>query len=51
MAYITTGSYTLTAERMMLHKNTVQYRVAKAEEALGGTIGDRRVDVGLAPRA
>jgi DNA-binding PucR family transcriptional regulator len=49
--YLTTGSYTVTAERMMLHKNTVQYRVRKAEEALGVPIGERRADLELALRA
>ena len=29
------GSYKATAERLTLHKNTVQYRVRKAEESLG----------------
>src|SRR5205823_13189860 len=29
------GSYKTTAERLMLHKNTVQYRIRKAEESLG----------------
>ena len=33
--YLVTGSYTGTAERMALHKNSVQYRIRKAEEALG----------------
>jgi DNA-binding PucR family transcriptional regulator len=49
--YLTTGSYTVTAERMLLHKNTVQYRVGKAEHALGAPIGERRADVELALRA
>jgi DNA-binding PucR family transcriptional regulator len=49
--YLTTGSYTVTAERMMLHKNTAQYRVRKAEEALGTPIGERRADLELALRA
>jgi DNA-binding PucR family transcriptional regulator len=49
--YLTTGSYTVTAERMLLHKNTAQYRVGKAEEALGAPIGERRADVELALRA
>jgi DNA-binding PucR family transcriptional regulator len=49
--YLTKGSYTVTAERMLLHKNTAQYRVGKAEEALGAPIGERRADVELALRA
>jgi DNA-binding PucR family transcriptional regulator len=51
LVYLTTGSYTVAAERMVLHKNTAQYRVAKAEEALGAPIGERRADVELALRA
>ncbi len=45
------GSYKTTAERLMLHKNTVQYRVRKAEESLGRTVGENRHDVELALRA
>ena len=44
------GSYTSTAETLILHKNTVQYRVRKAEEASGRPINDRRSDVELALR-
>ncbi len=29
------GSYKTTAEQLMLHKNTVQYRIRKAKESLG----------------
>jgi hypothetical protein len=29
------GSYKTTAEQLMLHKNTVQYRIRKAQESLG----------------
>ena len=49
--YLTTGSYTVTAERMLLHKNTAQYRVGKAEQALGAPIGEHRADIELALRA
>jgi DNA-binding PucR family transcriptional regulator len=49
--YLATGSYTVTAERMMVHKNTAQYRVRKAEEALGAPVAERRADVELALRA
>jgi PucR C-terminal helix-turn-helix domain/GGDEF-like domain len=45
------GSYKTTAERLMLHKNTVQYRVRKAEESLGRPMGENRHDVELALRA
>jgi DNA-binding PucR family transcriptional regulator len=51
LMYLSTGSYTVTAERMVLHKNTAQYRVGKAEEALGAPLGERRADVELALRA
>ena len=42
------GSYKTTAERLVLHKNTVQYRIRKAEESLGRPVGDDRHDVELA---
>jgi DNA-binding PucR family transcriptional regulator len=44
------GSYKTTAERLMLHKNTVQYRIRKAEESLGQPVGENRYDVELALR-
>ena len=37
-----------TAERLTLHKNTVQYRVRKAEESIGGPAGQDRLRVELA---
>jgi PucR C-terminal helix-turn-helix domain/GGDEF-like domain len=49
--FLSTGSYKATSERMMLHKNSVQYRIRKAEEALGAPIEDRRADLDLALRA
>jgi len=42
------GSYKATAERLMLHKNTVQYRVRKAEESLGHPIAQDRLQIELA---
>ena len=45
------GSYKTTAERLVLHKNTVQYRIRKAEESLGRPVADHRHDVELALRA
>ncbi|MFN7151936.1 MAG: PucR family transcriptional regulator, partial [Microthrixaceae bacterium] len=36
------SSYTATAEAMMMHKNSVKYRVASAEKVLGRSIGDDR---------
>jgi DNA-binding PucR family transcriptional regulator len=45
------GSYKATAEQMVLHKNTVQYRIRKAEESLGRPAGENRSDVELALQA
>lgn len=45
------GSYKSTAERLLLHKNTVQYRVRKAQESIGRPVGENRSDVELALRA
>jgi PucR C-terminal helix-turn-helix domain/GGDEF-like domain len=47
----TGGSYKATAERLTLHKNTVQYRIRRAEESLGRPVGENRYDVELALRA
>ncbi|WP_431876124.1 PucR family transcriptional regulator [Amycolatopsis sacchari] len=44
----TGGSYTAAAARLTMHKNSVQYRVRKAEETLGRPITDNRLDVELA---
>ena len=52
LAFLRTGgSYKATAEQLMLHKNTVQYRIRKAEESLGRPVGDDRYDVELALQA
>ncbi len=45
------GSYKATAEQMVLHKNTVQYRIRKAEESLGRPTAENRHDVELALQA
>jgi hypothetical protein len=42
------GSFKATAERLTLHKNTVQYRVRKAEQSLGRPVGEDRLQVELA---
>jgi len=47
----TGGSYKATAERLVLHKNTVQYRIRKAEESIGRPVGGNQHDVELALRA
>lgn len=47
----TGGSFTSSAQLLHMHKNTVQYRVRKAEEALGRPLNARRRDVELALQA
>jgi DNA-binding PucR family transcriptional regulator len=47
----TGGSYKTTAERLVLHKNTVQYRIRKAEESIGRPVGENRHNVELALQA
>jgi hypothetical protein len=42
------GSFKATAERLILHKNSVQYRIHKAEEALGHPLDEDRLHVELA---
>ncbi len=42
------SSYTAAAEQLMLHPNSVRYRVAKAVERRGRPIVDDRIDVELA---
>jgi DNA-binding PucR family transcriptional regulator len=42
------GSYKSTAERLVLHKNSVQYRIRKAEESLGRPVAENRQDIELA---
>jgi DNA-binding PucR family transcriptional regulator len=42
------SSFKAAAERLTLHKNTVQYRVRKAEEGLGRPVGEDRLNVELA---
>jgi hypothetical protein len=49
--FLATASYTATAERLTMHKNSVQYRIRKAEQALGAPIEHRRADLELALRA
>jgi DNA-binding PucR family transcriptional regulator len=45
------GSFKTTAERLTVHKNTVQYRIRKAEESLGRPAAENRHDVELALQA
>ena len=42
------GSYTATAERIHLHKNTVKYRVDKAVEERGRPLDEERLELELA---
>ncbi|MEU3274552.1 helix-turn-helix domain-containing protein [Saccharomonospora sp. NPDC006951] len=44
----TGGSYTASAAKLTMHKNSVQYRVRKAEELLTRPVTDNRLDVELA---
>lgn len=44
----TGGSYTAAAAKLTMHKNSVQYRVRKAEETLGRAVTDNRLDVEVA---
>ncbi|MFB6776099.1 PucR family transcriptional regulator [Streptomyces sp. NPDC056352] len=47
--FLATGcSYTAAASNQILHKNTVQYRIRKAEEAMGHTVQERRTDLDVA---
>lgn len=47
----TGGSLSAAAERLGCHKNTVQYRIRRAEDALGRRVRERRVDLELALQA
>jgi len=42
------GSFKVTAEKLTLHKNTVQYRVRKAEDILGARLDENRLQIELA---
>ncbi|WP_236796901.1 CdaR family transcriptional regulator [Amycolatopsis sp. GM8] len=51
LVFLSTGSsYTAAAAKLTMHKNSVQYRVRKAEETLGRAVTDNRLDVELALR-
>lgn len=47
----TGGSYQAAAGRLALHRNSVHYRVRRAEEALGRPIDDDRLDIEIALKA
>jgi DNA-binding PucR family transcriptional regulator len=42
------GSFVAAAERLTLHKNTVRYRIGKAEESLGRPVSEDRLHIELA---
>ncbi|WP_371643298.1 PucR family transcriptional regulator [Streptomyces mirabilis] len=47
--FLDTGcSYTATAGAQILHKNTVHYRIRKAEEIMGRPVQERRIDLEVA---
>lgn len=48
--YLRTMNVEATAEQLFVHKNTVRYRLAKAEELLGHPLTDRSTQVELALR-
>lgn len=50
LAYLTTRNVEAAAERLFVHKNTVRYRVARAEELLGHPITERAAHLELALR-
>lgn len=47
----TGGSLSAAAERLGCHKNTVNHRIRRAEQALGRSVRDRRVDLEVALQA
>ena len=50
LAYLTTLNVEATADQLFVHKNTVRYRIAKAEELLGHPLTERSTQVELALR-
>jgi DNA-binding PucR family transcriptional regulator len=44
----TGGSFTAAAQMLLLHKNTVQYRIRKAEEVRGRPLTEGRLEVEVA---
>ena len=52
LTFLVTGSsYQLTADRLLLHRNTVKYRVDRAVELRGRSLDEDRLDVELALEA
>ncbi|SDK72675.1 DNA-binding transcriptional regulator, PucR family [Nocardioides sp. YR527] len=51
LVFLSTGlNYTATASRLFVHKNTVRYRLARAEELLGRPLTERSAHLELALR-
>ncbi|HEY2834521.1 MAG TPA: helix-turn-helix domain-containing protein [Sporichthyaceae bacterium] len=50
LLFLGNRSFTSTAREQHLHKNTIQYRVKRAEEALGRPLEEHRDDIELALR-
>src|SRR5690606_30859670 len=46
--FLRTGSHTDTSERLVLHRNTVRYRLGRAEAERGRPFTDGRLDLELA---
>ncbi len=44
------GSVEATASTLIVHKNTIRYRLAQAEELIGHPLSDRRIELALALR-
>jgi DNA-binding PucR family transcriptional regulator len=42
------GSYTTAAEQLTMHKNSVRYRVGRAEQERGRPLTEGRIDLELA---
>lgn len=49
--FLRTGSYVDTSDALTLHRNTVKYRLAKAEQELGHPLTEGRLDLELALHA
>lgn len=50
LSLLTSGSVDAAARQLMVHKNTVRYRVAQAEALLGSPLSEGRAEVELALR-
>ena len=47
--FLTTGSnYTMAADKLHVHPNTIKYRIRKARDKLRVTTNDGRVDIAVA---